>query len=77
MEKKSWKNVARVIRAGFVLGMTARSLCTQGCLNIVHPFLPKRLNARADFCHTYRLECSDCKIFACGKKLAYAKKLVG
>ena len=37
----------------------------------------KRLNALADPRHTNSLECSDCKIFTGGKKLADAKKLVG
>ena len=45
-----------------------RSHCTIFC---------KRLKARAEIRHTDPLECSDCKIFACGKKLAHAKKLVG
>ena len=30
-----------------------------------------------DFRHTNHLECSECKIFACAKKLAHEKKLVG
>ena len=37
----------------------------------------KRLNARAEIRHSDPLECSECKIFACSKKLAHAKKLVG
>ena len=41
-----------------------RSYCTFFC---------KRVNARAEMRHTDPLECSDCKIFACGKQLADAK----
>ena len=52
----------------FDLSVRLRSHCTIFC---------KRLNARADFCHTNPLQCLECKIFECGKKLAYAKKLVG
>ena len=37
----------------------------------------KRLNACADFHHNSPFDCSECKIFACGKKLAHATKLVG
>ena len=37
----------------------------------------KRLNARAEIRHTNPLQCSDCKIFACGKNLPHAKQLVG
>ena len=44
-----------------------RSHCTIFC---------KRVNARAEIRHTDPLECSNCKIFACGKKLAHAKKRV-
>ena len=42
-----------------------RSHCTVFC---------KRLNACAEICRTNPLLCSECKIFACGKKLAHAKK---
>ena len=45
-----------------------RSHCTIFC---------KRVNARAEIRHTDPLECSDSKIFACGKKPADVKKLVG
>ena len=50
------------------ISLRLRSHCTIFC---------KRVNARAEIRHTDLLECSDCKIFACRKKLAQARKLVG
>ena len=49
-------------------GIRLRSHCKIFC---------KRLNARAGIRHTDPIACLDCKIFACGKKLVHAKKLVG
>ena len=37
----------------------------------------KHLNPCAEMSHTSPLQCSECKIVECRKKLAYAKKLVG
>ena len=44
-----------------------RSHCTIFC---------KRVNARAEIRHTDPLECSDCKILACGKSLLMRKSLL-
>ena len=64
---KSISAVASFARAAHI-GIMLRSHCTIFC---------KRLNALAEIRHTDLLERSDCKIFACRKKLARAKKLVG
>ena len=57
-----------VLGLSYLVDVRLRSHCTVFC---------KRVNARADFRHTDPLACSNFKIFACGKKLASAKKLVG
>ena len=61
------KKVGNVVLKSFPLG----------CVHIARSFVIYSSNARAEIRHTDPLECSDCKIFACGKKLAHSKKLVG
>ena len=47
------------------------------CREIHFLLNPAGVNARAEIRHANPLECSDCKIFECGKKRAHAKKFVG
>ena len=68
----SYEILKNLARSRFLYRMAKRFIRLRFC---TIPYM--HFNARADFCHTNPLECSDCKIFACGKKFAHAKKLVG